>query len=194
MKNFNRPLILASNSPRRQELLKAAGFNFKVRTSEVDETYPSDLPLHDIAKYLARKKAEAYIPHLKNEVLITADTIVKLKDEILEKPKDADEATKMLRALSGTDHEVITGVCIADKKLQVSLDDTTKVYFKTLTSNEIEYYVSQYEPFDKAGAYGIQEWIGMIGIRKIVGSYFNVVGLPIAKVYEVLMNFNQPKS
>lgn len=194
MKNFNRPLILASNSPRRQEILKAAGFNFKVKTSEVDETYPSDLPLHDVAKYLARKKAEAYIPHLKNEVLITADTIVKLKDEILGKPKDADEATKILRALSGTDHEVITGVCIADKQLQVSLDDTTKVYFKTLTSNEIEYYVKQYEPFDKAGAYGIQEWIGMIGIRKIVGSYFNVVGLPIAKVYDVLMNFNKPKS
>lgn len=188
--NFSRPLILASNSPRRQELLKAAGFTFKVRTKDVDESYPGDIPLQEVAKFLAQKKAEAYQLDIENEVIITADTIVKLKDAILGKPKDAEEATKMLRALSGTDHEVITGVCIADKNMQVSLDDTTKVYFKTLTTKEIEYYIKHYQPFDKAGAYGIQEWIGMIGIKKIVGSYFNVVGLPVAKIYDVLMNFN----
>lgn len=190
MMNFSRPLILASNSPRRQELLKAAGFTFKVRTKDVDESYPGDIPLQEVAKFLAQKKAEAYQLDIENEVIITADTIVKLKDAILGKPKDAEEATKMLRALSGTDHEVITGVCIADKNMQVSLDDTTKVYFKTLTTKEIEYYIKHYQPFDKAGAYGIQEWIGMIGIKKIVGSYFNVVGLPVAKIYDVLMNFN----
>lgn len=192
MMNFNRPLILASNSPRRQELLKAAGFTFKVRTKDVDESYPPDIPLQEVAKFLAQKKAEAYQQDIENEVIITADTIVKLKEEILVKPRDAEEATKMLRALSGTDHEVITGVCIADRNMQVSLDDTTKVYFKTLTTKEIEYYIKHYQPFDKAGAYGIQEWIGMIGIKKIIGSYFNVVGLPVAKIYDVLMNFNSP--
>lgn len=192
--NFNRPLILASNSPRRQELLRAAGYSFKVKTRPVDESYPSDLPPREVASFLAKKKAEAYLPHLEDEVVITADTVVKLGDELLGKPGNTTEAIKMLNKLSGTDHEVITGVCVADKNMQIAFEDVTRVFFRSLNSREIEYYVEQYQPFDKAGAYGIQEWIGMVGIKKITGSYFNVVGLPVAKLYDVLLNFIEKDS
>ncbi|MBL6448953.1 septum formation protein Maf [Fulvivirga sp. 29W222] len=187
--NFNRHLILASNSPRRQELLRHAGFEFKVRTKEVDESYPEGTPPEEVAKYLASKKGAAYKIDHQNEVLLTADTIVKLNDEILGKPQNYEDAKRMLTALSGKKHEVITGVCIKSKEKEVTLDDTTLVYFKSLTEEEIDYYITNYSPYDKAGAYGIQEWIGMVGIDKIEGSFFNVVGLPVHKVYQALLSF-----
>lgn len=186
--NFSRPLILASNSPRRQELLRKAGFDFEVRAKEVDESYPEETPPEDVAKYLALKKASVY-DDIKDEIVITADTIVKLNDQILGKPENYEDARRMLAALSGTAHEVITGVCIKNNDKEVVLDDITRVYFKKLSDEEIDYYITNYKPYDKAGAYGIQEWIGMMGIEKIEGSYFNVVGLPVHKVYEALLNF-----
>lgn len=222
--NFNRPLILASNSPRRQELLRAAGLAFTVKTKEVDETYPSDVAPDDVASFLARKKAQAYTQEVANEVLITADTIVKLNNKILGKPGDYDEAFDMLTALSGSNHEVITGVCITTKKKEVVFKDVTRVWFKALSDSEIDYYITNYQPFDKAGAYGIQEClpadvnlcsqeelnflqdidkpdifektkIKKLGkelnyIEKIKGSYFNVVGLPVHRVYDALVGFH----
>lgn len=183
-------LILASKSPRRQYLLKEAGFDFAIKTMETDETYPDTLKAEEVAAYLAKKKAAAFVPLLsENEVVITADTVVILKDTILGKPKDGAEAKKMLIALSGQQHIVKTGVCIAGNKKMVVFDDTTSVYFKSLTKAAIDYYVNNFRPFDKAGAYGIQEWIGMIGIEKIEGSYFNVMGLPIHLLYEELNRF-----
>ncbi|MDX1629384.1 MAG: Maf family nucleotide pyrophosphatase [Fulvivirga sp.] len=187
--NFKRPLILASKSPRRQQLLKDAGFTFDVKSREVDEAFPKHLPVQEVARYLATKKADAFTDELKDQVVITADTVVIIEEEILEKPKDNQEAFEMLQKLSGKRHQVITGVCIKDQEKSVSFDDTTTVFFKQLTEDEIKYYVNKFQPFDKAGAYGIQEWIGMIGIEQIEGSYFNVVGLPIHKVYAALMDF-----
>ncbi|GAA0894077.1 Maf-like protein [Fulvivirga kasyanovii] len=189
MMNFNRPLILASNSPRRQELLRNAGFEFKVKTKEVDESYPEDTPPEEVAKYLAAKKGDAYGNDLKDEVVITADTIVKLNDQILGKPENYEDARRMLESLSSKEHEVITGVCIKSRDKQIVFDDTTQVYFKKLSEEEIDYYITNYRPYDKAGAYGIQEWIGMVGIEKIEGSFFTVVGLPVNKVYEALLTF-----
>lgn len=190
MKNFNHPLILASNSPRRQELLRDAGFDFKVKTRQVDENYPSDLPSGEVASFLALKKAQAYQHDLNDEVLITADTVVNLKGTIMGKPVDHQMAEEMLQALSGNEHEVTTGVCIATKNSEIVFSDTTKVFFRPLTAEEITYYIDNFQPFDKAGAYGIQEWIGMVGITKIEGSYFNVVGLPVHKVYDALMTMD----
>ncbi|GAB3814398.1 Maf-like protein [Pontibacter rugosus] len=154
---------------------------------EVDEAFPAHLQRQQVAEYLASHKADAYIADLHDEVLITADTIVCLGDRVLNKPADHAEAKEMLLALSGTDHDVITGVCIASTERKTVFHDTTKVYFKQLSEAEIDYYISNYKPFDKAGAYGIQEWIGMIGIERIEGSYFNVVGLPVQKLYEKLV-------
>ncbi len=185
--NLAQPLLLASNSPRRKELLAGLGVPFKVWIKDVKEDYPDNLQPAEVAEYLAAHKADAYTSDITTEALITADTIVCLQDKILNKPKDAAEAFAMLRALSGTVHEVITGVCILTKKQKVVFHDSTKVYFKPLSDTEINYYITHYKPFDKAGAYGIQEWIGMIGIEHIEGAYFNVVGLPVQKLYEQLV-------
>ncbi len=184
--NFDRPLILASKSPRRQQLLSEAGFKFAVKSVEVDENYPIDLEPKKVAKYLAEKKAMASQHELTNEFLIAADTVVIVDNQLLGKPITHHDAKRMLRIMSGRTHLVMTGVAIASKSRLVSFDDTTKVTFKVLTDDEIDHYINEYKPFDKAGAYGIQEWIGMIGIDKIEGSFFNVVGLPVHKVYEHL--------
>ena len=185
--NLSRPLLLASNSPRRKELLTGLGLNYSIRVKEVHEEFPAELKRAEVAEYLASHKADAYRDELQDEVLITADTIVCLGDRVLNKPQSHHEASEMLRALSGTSHEVITGVCLLTKENKTVFHDITKVYFKELTQAEIDYYINHYKPFDKAGAYGIQEWIGMIGIERIEGSYFNVVGLPVQKLYTYLV-------
>ena len=180
-------LILSSNSPRRKELLAGLDIPFEVRVLDgIDESYPADLSSHEVAEYIAQKKASAYDVS-GDEVLITADTVVVLHQEILGKPADADEAKCMLRKLSGHTHHVITGVCLKryDKLHHFSV--TSEVTFKTLSEQEISYYVEHYRPFDKAGAYGIQEWIGYIGVTGLKGSYFNVMGLPVQRIYEELM-------
>ena len=187
--NFNRPLTLASNSPRRQQLLKEAGFKFIVRTAPIDEEYPDDIHYKDVAEYLARKKADAIPFQLDNEVIITSDTVVVLHGTILGKPKDKSHAVQMLSQLSGQTHDVITGVCLKSENKTITFSDTTNVTFNMLTSEEINFYIDNYKPFDKAGGYGIQEWLGMISINKIEGSYFTVMGLPIHRVYEVLKDF-----
>jgi septum formation protein len=187
--NFNRPLILASSSPRRQYLMREAGFTFEVEKPDVDESFPYTLPVEQVARYLALKKAEYFRKNVQQEVIVTADTVVILNDTILNKPADEQEATHMLTMLSGKTHLVMTGVCLLSAEKEESFDDTTEVTFKTLTQEEIKFYVTQYKPFDKAGAYGAQDWIGMVAIEKIVGSYFNVMGLPIHKVYQYLSHF-----
>lgn len=187
--SLQRPLILASSSPRRQYLMKEAGFNFTVEKPDVDESFPAELPSEQVAKYLAEKKAEYFRLAMKNEIVLTADTIVVLEDKILNKPSDRIEAISMLGELSGHTHRVITGVCIMSMEKEESFDDTTEVTFQKLTQQEIEFYVDHYKPYDKAGAYGAQDWIGMVAIRKIVGSYFNVMGLPIHKVYQHLISW-----
>lgn len=169
--------------------MKEAGFSFTIEKPDVDESFPIDLPVDQVAKYLAEKKAEYFRLTMKDEVVITADTVVILKQEILNKPVDRREAIDMLSKLSGNTHNVMTGVCIISAEKEVSFDDTTQVTFVSLTKQEIEFYVDQYKPFDKAGAYGAQDWIGMVAIEKIVGSYFNVMGLPIHKVYQQLIRW-----
>ena len=185
----NRPIVLASSSPRRQYLMKEAGFHFTTEKPEVDETFPDDLPVDQVARYLAEKKAEYFRLTMKDEIIVTADTVVILKDRIINKPEDRSEAISMLSELSGKTHLVMTGVCILSKEREESFDDTTEVTFQALKKSEIEFYVDNYKPYDKAGAYGAQDWIGMVAIQKIVGSYFNVMGLPIHKVYEHLTNW-----
>ncbi len=185
--NLSRPLLLASNSPRRKELLASLGLPFTVKVKEVHEVFPPSLKREQVAEYLASHKAAAYKTDLGDEALITADTIVCLNELILNKPKDYEEAVQMLQALSGKVHDVITGVCIMTSAVKIVFHDVTSVYFKALTDAEIAYYVSNFKPYDKAGAYGIQEWIGMVGIEKIEGSYFNVVGLPVQKLYAQLV-------
>lgn len=183
-------LILASKSPRRQELLKGLGFDFEVRIKDVDENYSDSLKREEIPLYLSKKKAEAFKNELRtNEVLITSDTIVCLGDSVFNKPGTPEEAVKMIQSLSGKSHEVITGVCLTSVNKQSAFTDTTSVTFSKLDRSEIEFYVDVYKPFDKAGAYGIQEWIGYAGIEKIEGSYFNVVGLPTQKLYIELKKF-----
>lgn len=188
--NFTPKLILASNSPRRQELLAKLGLLFEVRLKEVDESFPATLKRAEIAEYLAQKKAEAYQTDLQaGEVLITADTIVCLGDKVLNKPVDFAEARAMLHALSGRAHEVITGVCLQSQIKKVVLHDVTNVYFKELSEEEINWYVEKYQPLDKAGAYGAQDWIGMVAIQKLEGSFYNVMGLPVHKLYAALQAF-----
>jgi septum formation protein len=188
--NFNYSLILASKSPRRHQLLKEAGFTFEVMVKETDESFPDDLPKKKIAIYLAEKKAAVYKDSLTpNQLLITSDTTVVVDDIILNKPEDKKHAVEMLKLLSGRSHLVITGVCLTSIAKSRSFDETTEVFFNNLTDQEIHYYVDNFLPLDKAGAYGIQEWIGLIGIEKIVGSYFNVVGLPVQRLYNEIYNF-----
>lgn len=186
-------LILASNSPRRRELLSGLGLDFEVRVLQgIDESYPADLREGDIPLYISRAKAQAYLSSLsEDELLITADTIVWLDGEVLEKPKDEADACRMLRELSGKTHQVFTGVCLTTKEKQVAFSCRTDVTFARLDEEEIRHYVETYRPLDKAGAYGVQEWIGYIGVERVEGSYFNVVGLPVQRLYQTLkQNFN----
>ncbi len=189
LKNYN--IILASNSPRRKELLEGLGVNYSVKTlSGVDESYPETLNGEEIPLFIAKKKADAYINNISdNDLIITADTIVWLDGKVLGKPENAAHAKEMLAALSGKTHQVMTGVCITSKDKRKEFVSVTDVTFDTLSAEEIEYYVENFRPFDKAGAYGIQEWIGYIGVKSISGSYFNVVGLPIQRLYRELVKF-----
>jgi septum formation protein len=186
---MKRSIILASSSPRRHYLMKEAGFVFDVKKPEVEENFPSEMPVQDVAVYLAHKKAEFFRPHIIDEIVITADTVVVLGERILNKPENREEAIQMLNDLSGNTHTVITGVCILSKEKEKIFQDHTEVTFKKLTMAEIIFYVDQYKPYDKAGAYGAQDWIGMIAIERIQGSYFNVMGLPIHKIYQELINW-----
>lgn len=184
-------IVLASNSPRRKELLAGIDVEFDTRVlPDLDESYPETLPHDEIAEYLALEKASAYRPELKEgELLITADTVVLLNGLILGKPADEEDAKRMLRILSGQVHRVITGVCLTSTTKKVSFSDTARVTFGKLSEEEIDYYVTAYRPLDKAGAYGVQEWIGYMGVERIEGSYYNVMGLPIFKVYRELLRF-----
>jgi septum formation protein len=179
-------LILASKSPRRQELLKLMDIDFRVVLKEVDESYPDGLAPAEIALYIAQKKAEAFDEDINDEVVLTADTIVCIDGEILGKPDDAEHAIAMLHKLSGKVHQVYTGVCLLYKGRYNKFYDMSEVFFRKLTDEEIRSYVAEYQPFDKAGSYGIQQRIGLIGIERINGSYTNVVGLPTEKVYQQL--------
>ena len=187
----NYRVILASNSPRRKELLGGLGIPFEVHTLQgIDESYPDILKGEEIPMYISGKKAEAYRQNMAdNELIITADTIVYDNGIVLGKPKGREEAIRMLHELSGHTHEVITGVSIVTRKKTVQFASTSKVFFAPLTDEEIIYYVDHYQPFDKAGAYGIQEWIGYVAVTRIEGSYFNVMGLPIQRLYTELRNF-----
>lgn len=189
LKNYN--IILASKSPRRQELLKGIGLYFNVLTKEVDESFSKNIPVFDVAPFLSLKKAKAFddseLPE--NYMVITADTVVIVDDSILGKPKDEDDARKMLRLLSGKKHSVVTGVTIYTSEKTKTFSVTSKVSFDVLDDDEIEYYVNNYKPFDKAGSYGVQEWIGYIGVNSVEGSYFNVMGLPTQKLYQILKRF-----
>lgn len=183
-------IILASNSPRRKELLGGLGITYEVKTlPDIDESYPEDLDAEEIPLHIARNKADAYRSMMQpNELIVTADTIVWLDGMVLGKPKDEADACRMLRCLSGKTHQVVTGVCLTTLEKQRCFATVTDVTFAELTEEEINYYVSRYRPLDKAGAYGIQEWIGYIGVQNISGSYFNVVGLPIQRLYTELKN------
>ena len=189
LKKFN--IILASKSPRRQELLKGIGLPFAVLTKDVDESFSSEMPVYDVAPYLSYKKAKAFeeneLPE--NYMVITADTVVIVGDTILGKPKDAEDARNMLRLISGKKHSVVTGVTVHTKEKTKTFSVTSKVSFDVLDENEIDYYVNNYKPFDKAGSYGVQEWIGYIGVNCVEGSYFNVMGLPTQKLYQMLKLF-----
>jgi septum formation protein len=182
-------LILASGSPRRQQLLKDAGVNFTIKVKDTKEIYPSTIPPEEVPVFLAQLKAHAFKEEVTDEIILTADTVVIIHGQILGKPADEEEAIHMLRTLSGNIHEVVTGVCIFSKSKERIFKDVSEVYFKKLSEEDIFTYVRKYKPFDKAGAYGIQEWIGLIGIEKINGSYFNVMGLPVHKVIEELRKF-----
>lgn len=189
LKKYN--IVLASNSPRRKELLQRMGVNFKVRTLfGIDESYPDSLRGEDIVRYISRNKAQAYRSSMApNELLITADTIVYVEGEVMGKPKTAEQAKEMLHKLSGKSHQVITGVTIVTADRTEGFGVTSQVKFAEITDEEINFYVDNYLPFDKAGAYGIQEWIGIVAVEEIKGSYFNVVGLPVQRLYQKLKTF-----
>ena len=192
LENLNKyKIVLASNSPRRKELLQRMGVNFKVRTLfGIDESYPNSLRGEDIVRYISRNKAKAYQSSMApNELLITADTIVYVDGEVMGKPKNAEQAKEMLHKLSGKTHQVITGVTIVTSKRTENFGVTSQVKFANITDEEINFYVDNYLPFDKAGAYGIQEWIGIVAVEEIKGSYFNVVGLPVQRLYQKLKTF-----
>jgi len=179
------PIILASKSPRRQELLKLMDLEFRIVLKEVDESYPDNLKPEEIAVYIAQKKAEAFDEVVGDEVVLTADTIVSVDGHILGKPETVEHAVEMLQMLSGKTHQVITGVCLLYKHKYQSFFDVSDVSFRHLSDEEIKSYVEKYKPMDKAGSYGIQEWVGLTGIEKINGSYTNVVGLPTEKLYRL---------
>ena len=191
MMNIKYKIVLASNSPRRKELLAGLGMPFEVRVLDgIDESYPSELPVSEVALYIAGLKANTYRDSLApDELIITADTVVIVNDEILGKPTDEADAVRMLRELSGCTHQVTTGVCLLTAEKERRFSVTTDVTFKQLTDEEICHYVNSYKPFDKAGAYGIQEWIGYIGVTGLHGSYYNVMGLPVQRIYSELKHF-----
>ena len=189
IKKYN--IVLASKSPRRQDLLKGIGVDFTIITKEVDESFPSKLPLIDVAPFLSLKKAKAFedaeLPE--NYMVITADTVVIVENEILGKPKDRDDAVRMMDLLSGKVHKVVTGVTVHTKEKTKTFSVISKVTFETLDTQEVNYYIDNFKPYDKAGAYGVQEWIGYIGVSNVEGSYYNVMGLPTQKLYKVLKDF-----
>jgi len=188
----NYTIILASQSPRRQELLHGLNIPFEVQEVDVEESYPSQLVGVDIPMYLAEKKANAFIPQMKdNTLLITADTIVWHEGCVFGKPTDKEDATRMLKSLSGKTHQVITGVCISTLSKRRTFHVISEVRFARLTPEEIEYYLQNFQPYDKAGAYGVQEWIGYIGVEYIEGSYFNVMGLPVQRLYTELKRWKK---
>ena len=189
--SLTHPLLLGSNSPRRQQILRDAGFEFSVRVKPTDETYPPGLPAAEVPVFLAKKKAEAFLAESATAVIITADTIVRVDDDILNKPTDPAEARAMLSRLSGRAHLVTTGVCVLYEGRFNTFADTARVVFRPLTDWEIGYYLDACRPYDKAGAYGVQDFIGMVGIERIEGSYFTVMGLPVHRVYEALRPFVQ---
>jgi septum formation protein len=192
LKNLkDKEIILASQSPRRQELLNGIGIDFEIVViKDIDESFDPEMPFENVAEFLAKKKANNYSDIISNRtILITADTIVCTDEAILNKPADKKEAEEMLFSLSGKKHKVITGVCIKSAGKQVSFSSESVVYFADLSTEEVDYYIENYKPYDKAGAYGIQEWIGYIGITRLEGSYFNVMGLPIQQVYSKLKTF-----
>ncbi|MBR3021878.1 MAG: septum formation protein Maf [Bacteroidaceae bacterium] len=192
---MNYKIILASNSPRRRELLAGLDIPFEVRVlPSVDESYPASLRAGEIPLFISREKANAYRDMIApDELIITADTIVWLEDAILEKPHDDAEAVAMLHRLSGKTHEVFTGVTLTTRNHQKSFVAESKVTFATLSDAEIDYYVAHYHPLDKAGAYGVQEWIGYVGVERIEGSFYNVMGLPVRRLYEALASFPVPE-
>jgi septum formation protein len=190
LKNYK--LILASGSPRRQQFFKDLDLDFEIRLKEIEEIYPDHLKAHEITDYLALLKANAFEGELnENEILVTSDTIVWHNNKALGKPKDYDDAFQILKMLSNETHEVITSVCFKTSKNSTVFHEITKVTFSTLSDESIHYYLKNYQPFDKAGAYGIQEWIGFIGVSKIEGSYTNVMGMPTNKVFDYLINLNK---
>ncbi len=191
MKNTDYKIILASKSPRRQFLLKELGLDFEIMHKDIAEDYPLYLKREEIVEYLCELKANAFIDEIKDDktLVITADTIVWLKEKTLNKPKDFDDAVNMLKQISGNMHEVVSGVCLKTNKKTIIFHVISKVYFKQLTEEDILYYITNFKPYDKAGAYGIQDWIGYIGIEKIEGSFYNVMGLPVARLYEELKHF-----
>ena len=188
LKKYN--IILASKSPRRQRLLKELEIDFSVVVADVEETYPEELGMTAIPEYLAELKANAILPDMKeNDLLITADTIVWKDDKVIGKPKDRDDAVRILHELSGSQHQVITGMCMQTLDKKYCFHAVTEVWFDELTEEEINSYIDKHKPFDKAGAYGIQEWIGYVGVGKIEGSFYNVMGLPLHKLYQFLKRF-----
>lgn len=183
-------LILASQSPRRKELLEKLGYRFRQIAKDVDESYPHDLEVDQIAEYLSQKKAKAYESELaSNDLLITSDTIVCIGNQVLGKASNADQAKEMLNLLSAKQHTVISGVTLSSISKSVSFSVHTQVQMKALSSDEIEFYIDNFKPYDKAGAYGIQEWIGFIGVDEIKGSFYNVMGLPVKELYEAIVRF-----
>lgn len=182
-------IILASRSPRRKELLKGLDLPYIIQTKEVDEVYPSELSEGKITEYLARLKADAFGEINDKTLIITADTIVWLQNKAVMKPVDFDDAVRILKNLSGKMHTVYTSVCLRSSEKEIVFTDTTHVYFDELSEEEINYYIEKYKPYDKAGAYGAQDWIGYVAIKKIEGSYFNVMGLPVHKLYKELLQF-----
>jgi len=186
LKNYN--VILASGSPRRQQFFKELDLEFKIQIKEIEEKFPKHLKGTEITDFLANLKSQAFTNLTEKDLLITSDTIVWLENKALGKPKNKQEAYTMLKELSGKKHEVITSISIRNNNFQKIINDITVVYFKEISDKEITYYINNYNPYDKAGAYGIQEWIGFIAIDKMEGSYFNVVGLPVHKLFKELMN------
>jgi septum formation protein len=184
-----KPIILASQSPRRKQLLSQAEIEFVIETAHADEVFPADLPIEEVPTYIAANKALAVAAHHPEALIIAADTVVVLDDEIIGKPSSEVEAIQILTRLSGRTHRVITGCYLCGEGKSVTITETTRVTFRPITESQIKHYVAHYKPFDKAGAYAIQEWIGLIGIEKIEGDFYNVMGLPISKVMEAIQNF-----
>lgn len=185
-------IILASKSPRRSQLLEQAGFDFEIKTMEVKEDYPEDMSPQLVPEFLAKKKASASRHFIeKNEIILAADSIVILDNIIFEKPKDRPDAIRILKKLSGNQHQVITGVCLLSKEKELCFSGKSQVFFDVLTDEEIEFYIDTYQPYDKAGSYGVQEWIGLCKIKKIEGTYANIMGLPVDLVYKNMIKMRK---